>query len=211
MHRKLVFNKGSYLLTVPKEWVDRNKLGKKEVKVEEQQNQLIIQAEDYKRPIKERTIFVNYSDLTNIRGIIFSMVRLGYDRFELSFKKEVGEEFIKNVQYVIDNYIYGYELSETKAQSCVITNIIPFTQEIETVEKKSFHIVKETFIEVIEVLQTNHRNIQEIINLNKIMVQCDSILRHNYSNYPLKNSSDGKNIVIVMSFRESYSIWFKWQ
>jgi len=175
-------------LTVPKEWVDRNKLSHKEIKIEEQQNQLILQAEDYKRPFKERTIFVSYNNVNNIRGIIFSMIRLGYDRFELAFKKEDKEEFVKNTRHVIDNYIYGYEISEIKEKSCVITNIVPFTQEIDAVEKKSFHIVKETFIEVIELLKNNKKNIEEINNLNKRMVQCDSILRHNYSNYPLKNS-----------------------
>lgn len=188
MHRKLVFNKGSYLLTVPKEWVDRNKLGSKEVKIDEEQNQLIIQAEDYKRPAKERSLRLEYSDLGNIRGIIFSLVRLGYDSFTLLFKEREREDFVKNIKYVVDNYIYGYEIRDIKNNSCTLSNLVPFPSEISTVEKRSFHLVKETFLELVELLENNSKDLKSITTLNKSMVQCDSILRSNYSNYPLKNS-----------------------
>ncbi|MFA6461867.1 MAG: hypothetical protein WCV90_06385 [Candidatus Woesearchaeota archaeon] len=188
MHRKLVFNKGSYLLTVPKYWVDRNKLGSKEVKIEEEQNQLIIQAEDYKRPAKERSVTLEYSDIGNIRGIMFSLIRLGCDRFTLFFKEKEKDQFLKNIREVVDNYVYGYEIRETKNNCCILANLIPFPSEINTVEKRSFHLVKETFLEVIELLKKDSKNLKSIANLNKSMVQCDSILRSNYSNYPLKNS-----------------------
>jgi hypothetical protein len=169
--------------------VDDNKLtNQNEVKIIQEENQLIIQAEDYQRPFKEREIFAKESLEDNIRGIIFTMVRLGYDRFKIFFDKKEKEKFTKTISKIIEDYVFGYEIVEIKENYCIIDNVITAPTNVENIEKKSLLIVKDTFNELIKILSENKVKINSIIAHNKKMVQFDSLLRNNYSRHPLKNN-----------------------
>jgi hypothetical protein len=189
MHRKLVYNKGSYLLTLPKKWVDKNKLSNKnEVQITEEENRLVVQPENYQQPRKEVEVHVHRSEEQNIRGVLFAMVRLGYSEVKITFNKQHRKEFVDTIGRILNNYIFGYEISEVKGNFCVISHVILTSQKMEVIEKKAFLIVKDTFKEVRSICKKEKKSLQPIIYLNKRMAQFDSLLRHNYSRNPLQNN-----------------------
>lgn len=189
MHRKLVFNKGSYLLTLPKKWVDANQLTKQnEVELFEEENRLIILPEDYRRPHSKKDIRVTESELNNVRGILFAMVRLGYDQVKVFFDPLQKESFVKAIEHVVNNYLYGYEVIEVQDNYCIVENVLGIPENVKAIERKSFLMVKESFRELIESIEQGKLTLLRMTEYNKKMVKYDSILRHNYSKDPLQNN-----------------------
>ena len=83
MYRNLVNQKGSLTLTLPKSWVEKNKLQPKDqVFIQEQENQLIIESE-HSTLKKTKELDVKGIATGTLRSILGSLYRSGYDELLL--------------------------------------------------------------------------------------------------------------------------------
>lgn len=143
MKRTIIQQGSSYTLTLPKKWVESKGLtGSSEVEVTDAQGDLLVQAKS-RQTKKELNAKLRAESEPQIRNMLNTWYRLGYDTIHLSFQKEQQAQIISQL---IERRFLGFEVTETGKSYLVIENISdPDPEKINTLVRRMFFVVQETF------------------------------------------------------------------
>jgi len=154
--RRLIgFGNSSYVISIPKEWVKRNKLEKgASLFVDEKEGELIIQVgeKEQKRKIKETVIDASNKSKQRIQTEIVSNYLNNYSIIEIkNFKKEDIEDIKRIVQDLA-----GMEIMEETSTKIVAKDLINVNEaSIKNLIRRIDIIVRSMFDDVISAVKEN--------------------------------------------------------
>lgn len=120
MKRKIMDQKTSVTITLPKKWVNTHHLKPgDEINVIEKDHSLVISASEIKPPVKKTKIKIEKARFLAYREFISQLYKAGYDEIEVNFK---DAKIVGDLQETSDS-IYGVELFNKNVNQCVIKNI----------------------------------------------------------------------------------------
>ena len=123
--RKLIsFGKGSYIVSMPKSWIEKNNLKKGDfISVNDDGFELVLSAsqEDRKPDLKDIDINAKGKDLELIKAEIVSSYLNGYDTINISFDSNYAEA--PKIKDIIRN-LSGLEIMEQTSTRIVAKNLI---------------------------------------------------------------------------------------
>lgn len=123
--RKLIsFGKGSYIISMPKSWIEKNNLKKGDlISVEDDGFELVISAsqQEKKQDLKEASIDAKEKSLDMLKAEIVSSYLNGYDTINISF--EAGSRDMPRVKEIIRN-LSGLEIMEQTSARITAKNLI---------------------------------------------------------------------------------------
>lgn len=122
MFRKLIKQgNGAYTITLPKSWIEKNKLQEKnELFLIENEGELIIKSNnETNENIKTVELNLDLYTKENYRSIIGSLYRFGYDEIRIKYK---DSKIIPILEKSI-NSLFGLELFFEKENFCIIKSI----------------------------------------------------------------------------------------
>ena len=180
MKRKLVKQGASTLMvSLPSKWIKENQLDKgSEIDLQIHNNELTINASEKKQTYKEATIKITTNTESAIRTILTNAYRLGYDKIILTYSEPINIDIIKKT---INNNLLGYELTNTKKESCTIENITePSSEHAEKIFLKVLHGISELINLVEQQIQGKNKS-QEIEEIEHKIKQYDNFVRRTQS------------------------------
>ena len=123
--RKLIsFGKGSFIISMPKGWVEKNHLKKGDlISVDDGGSELVISAsaEEKKSDLKEITIDAKNKEISLLKAEIVSCYLNGYDTLNILF--DSGNKDVPMIKEVIRN-LSGMEIMEQTSTRLVAKNLI---------------------------------------------------------------------------------------
>ncbi|MBI5881467.1 AbrB/MazE/SpoVT family DNA-binding domain-containing protein [archaeon] len=143
MRRKVISQKDSVTMTLPKRWVSAKgiKAGD-EIEVRELPEGLLVSADTR---VGKRSTSISITSLTEsaIRTMITNAYRLGYDIITVSFR---SEEQFRILDQVVKTRLLGFEIIRREKNSCVIESITePSPDQFEALSKKLLYNISELF------------------------------------------------------------------
>jgi phosphate uptake regulator len=124
-YRKLMgFSKGSFIITLPKNWIEKNNLKKGDtIGIEENQDALMFHAGGKEQKKEEKTIIINANDknLIRLKSEIVSAYLNNYNTIEL-FSENIGED-APAIKDILRN-LSGMEIVEQTGKRIVAKDLI---------------------------------------------------------------------------------------
>ncbi len=154
------------LVTLPKEWVDANKLGKSsEIEIETSQNSLSITANKDTRPSKELVISYPLPKEENIVADITGAYLLGYDIIKIKGKTSIPIEDREKIRESMRRLV-GVEIVEEESSSITIQFLLDATSlSPEKILKRMSTIAIGMFNETLDGLVSEDKtNLQTMSN-----------------------------------------------
>ncbi|MBW2998574.1 hypothetical protein KY321_03460 [Candidatus Woesearchaeota archaeon] len=177
MRRKLIKQgKGALTVSLPKEWVDFNKLKSgHEVDILDVDNTLMVNS-DSVNIVNETSISLKKQTPGAFRSLIGSLYRGGYDVIHVEFS---DAKVIPNLQRAVDS-LYGFEIFDIKEESCVIKSIYDgeSTDIVSHIKRIIYTIKMIQGIVYDDIKNKSFNSKEEILQFrNNILKQRDLILR----------------------------------
>jgi phosphate uptake regulator len=203
--RKLIsFGKTSYVVSIPKTWVNRNNLKKGDtVGIAENEGNLLLtpgNAEDMQKP-KSIEFDITGIDRTSILYVIRSAYKVGYDEIKLRFKTPQAiyyrfdrKEKVISVIHEEVNRLVGIEVVQQKEDFCIIKDISdPSPREFDNILRKVFLILNDASNDLIEAIEKNDAILLETIeekhnSVTKFISYCLRLLN--------KRNKGGKDLLL---------------
>lgn len=148
MQRKLIKQGGSGLVAyIPKKWIDEKGLKPgEEISFTEEAGDLLLSAKS-KVEKKEIELNLEKDDPLFIKIILNDLYRSGFDKMNISFK---SNEQLSAITETVNEYLFGFEITEKENSRIVIENIIlPEEEKQETLFRRIFFIMGDMF-EIVE-------------------------------------------------------------
>jgi len=177
MKRNLISQKGSFTLTLPKNWVTKKNLGSgSEIDIEELSEGLLISA---KTQNKKKEITVNFSNdsqrLMRIR--LWNLYRSGYEKISINVKTTAQKQYILSI---VNNHLLGFELTNDSSPIILENVAEPSAEKQDVLLRRMFLIIKDsldTLSQDIELGKLNNAN--KILESARKIVQYDNFCRRN--------------------------------
>ncbi len=179
MDRKIVAQKGSFTVSLPKPWAKKHNLqAGNSLFVSEQSNSLTYSIDEQKTSRKELSLEFEEFTASIIRTALSGAYKGGYSHIQLMFKEEYS--FIA-LQDIVSEFV-GFILDDSKPLTATVVNQINF-QDI-SVQKnvdKLFSLLDYSFIVVQKLLYQNEGRVDELMKLiRSSLQQRDYLLRAIY-------------------------------
>ncbi len=149
MRRKIIGQKDSVTITLPKKWASEKNLDAgDEVDVRELPEGLLVSAET---KVKKRATSLNITSLTEsaVRTMITNAYRIGYDSIDVSFHSEKQFSILNKV---VKTRLLGFEVIKRSKRSCVVESITePSPEQFEVLSKKMLYNISELFEALLEI------------------------------------------------------------
>jgi len=174
--RKLIsFGKTSYVMSIPKSWIQKNGLEKGNlISVEEKEGNLVLmphnegEEESHRKSID---IDITGIDRTSILYIIRSAYKMGYDDIKLIYGQPLAKHFRLNknekvisVVHEEVNRLVGIEVVQQKENFCMIKDLSePSSAEFDSALRRVFLLINDASKDLIESIKTNDRVLLETI------------------------------------------------
>ena len=152
MQRTLVKHGGSTLMvSLPKKWLDKQKLGKGDrVHINDFSDRLVLSISEREKDFLETSIYLKKADYEEIRTILGTLYRNGYQNVFIKFDDPKCLYFIQ----LVTKSIFGFEIIKQEEKNCVIKNINKqLIINEEEIISKVVNIIKTEFIIVKEYLE----------------------------------------------------------
>jgi len=151
--RKLIsFGKTSYVMSVPKSWIQKNNLKKGSlVSIEEKEGNLVLSPNSDNKNTLEK-IELNVTDLNPmVKRIIASFYKGGYDEMEIRFSTS---DELKSIQQVIKDSFVGFEIVEQGKRMCRVKKISDtIYEEFDPVLRRTFLFLKSMASESLDAIK----------------------------------------------------------
>ena len=135
MRRKIISQKDSYTLTLPKQWIKNNSLkAGDEIDLSEDNNRIIIQASQIKKKVIE--LDLDLKDFNTYRSQIGDLYRQGFNEIKINFKEP---KVLPKLQETVDS-LFGSEIFDIKKDSCLIHNLNP-EEDVRSHLQKIIHLI----------------------------------------------------------------------
>ena len=179
--RKLIsFGKTSFVMSIPKAWVQKNNLKKGNlISVEEKQGNLILSSQANAKGAIEK-IELNVTNLSPmIKRIIASLYKGGYDEMDIIFSTS---EELKQIQEVIKETCIGFEIVEQGKKMLKARKISDtIYEEFDPVMRRTFLFLKSMASESLDAIKTQDMDaIKNVIladnNVNKFTDFCRRVI-----------------------------------
>lgn len=153
--RKLIkFGKNSYVISLPKDWIDENNLEKGSVvSLIKNGNDLLISSES-KISKYEKSITINCSDKDYI--LIKRLIHSSYiNNFTTIIVRDFKQEYISNIRKTIKN-LFAVEMIEESNNKIVIKDILNITDiSLPEIIKRTDYIIRSMFEESINSFESD--------------------------------------------------------
>lgn len=167
MHRRKIQLVGgsSYTISLPKEWVIKNKLKEKdEVTIHEKSDKTLVIGEEKVDKLKE--IEFNVDEYSNIKQVIFGAYYIGIEKIILKSKKEISKKDKINVRKAI-RYMSGTEIVYEDNKKIIVAVLLD----------KAKVDVKQTMYRISLIIEDSAHNIIDGLNLKEMIVNEQEIDR----------------------------------
>jgi len=174
--RKLIsFGKTSYVMSIPKSWIQKNNLKKGNlIAVEEKEkNLLLLPHAENNEVSKRKSIEINITgiDRTSILYVIRSAYKIGYDDIKLIYTTPLARHFsMHNDEKVISviheevDRLVGIEVVQQKENFCMIKDLSePSSAEFDSALRRVFLLLSDASKDFIEAIKTNNPVLLETI------------------------------------------------
>jgi phosphate uptake regulator len=180
MKRKIIAQKNSFTITLPKKWTDINgfKAGN-ELDIEEVENKLIISSKSsIQKKEKEISLIQDIEYESIIRTQLQNYYRLGYDTLKVDFNTDKQADIIEEI---VNSRLLGFEIITKKKNQIIIESITePGEEKQEVIQRRLFFSIDESFNIIIEDFSK-----KKFPNLNKFKEK--SKLSSKYVNFLYRN------------------------
>jgi len=181
MRRKLIKQGDNALtVTIPAKWTQINGLkAGDEVEIDEEENKVVIKAKTNLKK-KEGELHINTDSEQIIRSNLNVLYRVGFDRIKVYFENQKQERIVRSV---VESRLLGFEVIEHNPKYLLLENVTePSEEKQETLLRRIFFIIQETFSLVEQDLKNKNFSNLEIIRQNVKNVD-------RYSNFCNRNIS----------------------
>jgi len=136
-YRKLIkFGKSSFVISLPKPWLNKNKLVKGDLlMVDQKSNSIVVSLQELKQSVIE-------ADTKNvdkmgpmIERFIYALYRKGVDEIRLNFK---DASILKEIHIAIGKHAIGYEIIDQGRDYCVVKYIAGALEGFDQVLRRIF-------------------------------------------------------------------------
>lgn len=196
--RKLIsFGKTSYVMSIPKSWVQKNNLKKGDlVALDEKDGNLVlnpkvdISSESHKKKIE---IDITGIDRTSILYSIRSAYKRGFDEIKLVYNSPLSKHFrIEKEEKVISiiheevNRLVGIEVIKQKENFCIIKDLSePTSSEFDSALRRVLLLMNDAASEIVVSIKDN-----DLISLETVEEKHDSVTK--FISYCLRLINKGK-------------------
>lgn len=172
--RKVIgFGKSSFVVSLPKSWVEKNNLKKGDlIGLSQEKNHLTLSPnESSEKPISEINLNLGGLDRTSVLYYIRSAYRKGYEVINVKFDDQTCTHFRtkedKNVLSVIHeevNRLVGVEIIQQKKDMCIIKSISePSFKDFDTILRRIFLLLNDITLDLVQGVETNNKILIETI------------------------------------------------
>lgn len=174
--RKLIsFGKTSYVLSIPKSWIQKNNLKKGSlIAVEEKDSNIVLLPHSDTNEIsKRKSIEVDISgiDRTSILYVIRSAYKMGYDDIKLIYSSPLSSHFRINKEEKVISIVHeevdrlvGIEVVQQKENFCIIKDLSELSSaEFESALRRVFLLLNDAAKDFIDAIKSDDRVLLETI------------------------------------------------
>lgn len=183
--RKLIgFGKTSYVVSLPKKWVNKLNLKKGDIIGMEEVGKTVVLTPKVEKDQEKEEKSIEYDitgvDRTSVLHAVRSAYKLGYDEIKLNFATPLAKYFrLKKEPKVISlvheevNRLVGVEVVQQKENFCVIKSLSePSTKEFDNALRKVFLILNDVTADLIEAI-----NKKDSVLLETVEEKHDSVTK----------------------------------
>lgn len=139
MERKLIKQgNGGFTLYLPKKWIKKNNIqAGSNIKIFEQENGLFITDPN----TKKKEINISYKKEISLKLFLTHLCRLGFEKIKIT---NLEKKDIEDLDFIIKNFLLGFNFTNKTDNSCVIENLNePQNENFDNIMYKIFCITKE--------------------------------------------------------------------
>jgi phosphate uptake regulator len=193
MRRKLIGQKDSLTITLPKQWTEARHLKSgDEIDINVLENDIIISSNEFKGDLKEVVIDLkqNHYEHSLTSENLAHLYRVNYNK--ITFINANAKQIAK-IEETTKQLLLGFEITKKDKNSCTVENISePTDQKFDTILRRIMLLVNEMHDLIYEDAKnkkyTHKKEIEDLINMqNKFSLFCKKIL--------LKHASTTINIL----------------
>ncbi|MBW2970100.1 hypothetical protein KY319_03165 [Candidatus Woesearchaeota archaeon] len=180
MKRKIIQQRGSFTITLPKDWVKRFRLkGGDEIDLSVVDFNLLIKAPGIKEFRETEIEITEKTKPALFKTLLAHIYRKGYDKIRINI---YSDALIPEIEGIVDKFFLGFAVVEKRKKYCVIENIAEPTEEkYDVLIRRSFLLIKEMAAVIYEDLQSgNYPNLFKIEgysnNLDKFVFFCRRVI-----------------------------------
>ncbi len=175
MKRKIIKQKDSYTVTLPKKWIkDKGLEGKEEIEVDEVEGKLILSTEA-KGDKNSVNLDISHELMTTIRTMLANAYRAGYDVLRIKFKTQKQLNLINET---VSNMLLGFEILETKENLCIVESVAePNTDDFNSIFIKILQIVSIHLDNTIEYTKKGEVDLKKNKELAQKAIEYDNFCR----------------------------------
>ena len=168
--RKLIsFGKSSFVISLPKDWIEKNKLEKgNNVSLQYSGDDLILSSKTEKEDIIE-VINLDISGLDSMgKRAIGAAYKAGYDQINISF---ATSEQLQNIQDVLNDSCIGFEIINQETKSVIAKKISKdMTSEFDGVLRRTFLFLKSMTEDSLEAIKKQDKEALRGIIIKDAMI-----------------------------------------
>ncbi|MFC1801630.1 hypothetical protein ACFLZB_04155 [Nanoarchaeota archaeon] len=142
MKRKLIRQRDSLTVTLPKNWTDRFKLkGGEEIELDERDLNILVKAPGVKEK-KETTFEITKKTKQSMyKTLLNHIYRKGYDKITIKF---FSPNILPKIEGFVEKFYLGFAVVEKGKDYCIIENIAePSEEKFDILIRRCFLIIKE--------------------------------------------------------------------
>lgn len=162
--RRIIQQKDSFTVTLPKKWVQENNLQNKDHIIFEEikgSTNLMISSNNSIEKKSVVNLTINDETESAIRTMITNAYRTGYDILEIKY---INKKFLKIIKSIVENNLLGFEIVEESERKCIVENIAePNAENYNNIFLRILHIISTMFKEDEDVVKLS-KNIQKYDN-----------------------------------------------
>jgi len=212
MKRKLIQQRESFTITLPKDWIEKFKLkAGDEINLDPANNQLVISAGGLKEK-KEISIKITKENEFFLYSNLALMYRMGYDRITIEV---YAPKVIEKIEEIVEKYLLGFGIAEKTKTNCIIENVTePSEEKFDVLMRRLFLIIKETSQVVLSDMQAGeYKNLKKISDYRNQHDRYVFFCRRIISKRLLKEEHPGLNwelLVFLMHIEHGYHSLYRY-
>ncbi len=161
MKRRIIGQRGSLTITLPKKWADSLKLSAgEEIDVSASGNSLVINAGGVQQK-SELSIKITPENKDMLQTLLVHSYRRGYDKISV---EAYSAEVIEKIEGIVEDYLLGFGVVEKNGKECIIENITePTAEKYDSLVMRNLIIIKETSNTIFEDCRKgSFKNIEQV-------------------------------------------------
>jgi len=177
MKRKVIQQRNSFTITLPKKWVKEHGIDKcKEITIDDEKEGLYVRTDAI--PQKEGELKIDSNNRKYIVMVLNNAYRSGYDTLKISISNEKTAEIIEKQL----SLLLGWQITERAPTQIVIENLTePTTDKFDSLLRRVFLVIKHDLEELKQIILKGKgdianikKNAEEIIRIDNFLRRCIS-------------------------------------